>query len=508
MQANTPVIITGLASRADLNGKDGVAEVLTRSGRFVVRVSGEEERFKLKPSNLIVKDHIEETSGDIIIVNGFSYCAAHRLECCGACTYNFRIQNRLVALNDKSGDLGEKEERTLFAVAEALDKEEANQNLPPLRAPLAGKPIADREPPKTRLNTKELISKGLDPAAELQEWSISRDGKVSKPFRETFSVQELLGFENSPELVLSPALLMRKMLLVVAYECDKKVTDPSYLLPRFAIQDEAQSECIMWDVLEIHKEEIANLGISTKAYPSPLITVRWAYYTSASMQRLLKSGRASWNLNPKGTTSVEFPAEVVEIRLFKQLLETSSSRLDSRFVQRLSTGLPEGWAISTIRPVTTEISAVRETVPCAACGMERASNVCSKCKEARYCSRECQVAHWPAHKKSGLCNKREDSAQLVSVDLGATSPDFLKGQVSSFGYYMSNSRSISLSKANVVADLSKNATAHKADSIFIVKIQNSMNLTAETLSSMSGPVSSATAAPCLNYEYYCATHLS
>lgn len=62
-----------------------------------------------------------------------------------------------------------------------------------------------------------------------------------------------------------------------------------------------------------------------------------------------------------------------------------------------------------------------------------------------------------------------------------------------------------MSVAHRVADLSKNATAHKADSMFIVKIQNSMNLTAETLSSMSGPVSSTTA-PCLNY--YCVTHRS
>jgi hypothetical protein len=35
---------------------------------------------------------------------------------------------------------------------------------------------------------------------------------------------------------------------------------------------------------------------------------------------------------------------------------------------------------------------------CAACD-KKGSSVCNRCKHARYCSRECQVADWPIHKK-------------------------------------------------------------------------------------------------------------
>jgi len=40
---------------------------------------------------------------------------------------------------------------------------------------------------------------------------------------------------------------------------------------------------------------------------------------------------------------------------------------------------------------------------CARCGKEGAPSRCSRCKTFKYCNRECQVAHWPAHKSS--CSK-------------------------------------------------------------------------------------------------------
>ena len=37
---------------------------------------------------------------------------------------------------------------------------------------------------------------------------------------------------------------------------------------------------------------------------------------------------------------------------------------------------------------------------CAGCGGPNASNTCSACSEVRYCSRDCQVAHWKVHKRT------------------------------------------------------------------------------------------------------------
>lgn len=43
------------------------------------------------------------------------------------------------------------------------------------------------------------------------------------------------------------------------------------------------------------------------------------------------------------------------------------------------------------------------THTCAACGEKNPSKKCGNCKGVGYCSRECQKAHWPIHKKT--CKK-------------------------------------------------------------------------------------------------------
>ena len=44
-----------------------------------------------------------------------------------------------------------------------------------------------------------------------------------------------------------------------------------------------------------------------------------------------------------------------------------------------------------------------EGFKCGKCQKE-AFKRCSKCKSIWYCSRECQVSHWPEHKEG--CNKK------------------------------------------------------------------------------------------------------
>ncbi len=40
---------------------------------------------------------------------------------------------------------------------------------------------------------------------------------------------------------------------------------------------------------------------------------------------------------------------------------------------------------------------------CKLCSHKGVTGVCFKCKKVYYCSKECQVAHWPIHKK--VCKK-------------------------------------------------------------------------------------------------------
>ena len=57
---------------------------------------------------------------------------------------------------------------------------------------------------------------------------------------------------------------------------------------------------------------------------------------------------------------------------------------------------------------------------CAACGtVTQSTQVCSRCKVPTYCSKECQVRHWPSHKME--CRKRAE----VTANLGEVQNDML-----------------------------------------------------------------------------------
>ena len=57
---------------------------------------------------------------------------------------------------------------------------------------------------------------------------------------------------------------------------------------------------------------------------------------------------------------------------------------------------------------------------CAACGtVTQSTQVCSRCKVSTYCSKECQVRHWPSHKME--CRKRIE----VTEKLGEVQNDML-----------------------------------------------------------------------------------
>jgi hypothetical protein len=65
------------------------------------------------------------------------------------------------------------------------------------------------------------------------------------------------------------------------------------------------------------------------------------------------------------------------------------------------------------RSSTVGVTSLSVDGVCDACGSERASFRCSGCRMARYCSRECQVAHWPVHRDSCLPRRPNDLRDIL-----------------------------------------------------------------------------------------------
>ena len=66
--------------------------------------------------------------------------------------------------------------------------------------------------------------------------------------------------------------------------------------------------------------------------------------------------------------------------------------------------------------------------PCGHCAQLEAKSCCSKCRQVRYCSRECQLAHWPKHRVT--CNQ----ARKLNA-ASALTKHVYEEEIARFGYF-------------------------------------------------------------------------
>lgn len=435
MECGTRVRIAGLTGRTALNGCEGEALYLVpQRERYLVKLDGTGEEIGVKSANLTACQHIEERSGDstglgeTVTVNGLIYCAEHRMEICGSCSFDFRTMNRMRQL--QPGD-------DVFERASAQDQAEAAKNEPPLRAPTRETVKPQTAPSGPALSKASHVEKGLDPST-LAAWPVGK--KLSDRFQDCFSFREKMmnSMGEKPRAEDDPLYHVRESLYAMSDRMDE-CTRKKLPFPRFSVQDEAQSEVIMIDVVDVKTGPTgwADFGaVDASLEPPktevPLFVVRYAYYTSGNMKTFVDSMPASMQMKTdfdrrngftlaqaKAAGFQNMPSHLKEIAIIRSLLETNRKRLLPAFVERMAEGLPECWKVSALQPVSKDADAAPLSKEvCSKCGKEGEKLLnCARCKVQKYCSKECQVADWKAHKKTCQAPEKAANADVISVKM-------------------------------------------------------------------------------------------
>ena len=98
------------------------------------------------------------------------------------------------------------------------------------------------------------------------------------------------------------------------------------------------------------------------------------------------------------------------------LIEGQINRYFTRAVISLLLCDPEHYFTQVVQPGLSEQLDVESNEECGACGSSaKATKFCSKCKSVKYCSKECQRAHWKVHKK--VCKEIAGAQSQVKKEL-------------------------------------------------------------------------------------------
>ena len=197
-----------------------------------------------------------------------------------------------------------------------------------------------------------------------------------------------------------PMYAVKESLLAMAESCD--TTKP---VPAMCVQATDQSIGVMLHVLELRAlPKSMGKGPTTPVNGGfvPLIVVRYTFNSAASMSpAMMASVQAGLEMLPEGTLMQNIPDEVPAVELLHTLLKKNAKHLSPSFLQSAKKHLPDDrWHLSTLQPLFEARVVQTPSQPCPNCRHLRATRTCSRCKVERYCSKDCQQAHWEVHKKT------------------------------------------------------------------------------------------------------------
>jgi hypothetical protein len=128
----------------------------------------------------------------------------------------------------------------------------------------------------------------------------------------------------------------------------------------------------------------------------PLLSIQWASAatkgagpdTASTLFRGIEKGKTTFHNHKISSVAMD---------LLVSLIAANYDNLDytDDVVKAFKSQLPLGWKFSVLRPV--DPSKKGGVMNCPGCG-KSAKKLCAKCKNAAYCSRDCQVSCWKKHK--------------------------------------------------------------------------------------------------------------
>lgn len=335
----------------------------------------------VSPDDVEVLIHHEAFNDDVeemIEINGLSFCKDHRLENCGTCGFEFRIQNLKTEMGDFEGN---------DEAAQELDRALDEFNYPQRHAPGSKvyRPVVTA--------AIEVLPAELDPSTlaifspdEVIRIAEANDGDVDKVPPDEI-MREPLPLERARKTIAT--------IIEYAAELLQQRTDPESTIS-IALRDEAKSEVLrleivepIWSIVVIPKTLGGDDDEASAAPPVPMIVVRW-FHTRCSNQAAASQ--------PQATMRVA--SRLDDMALLAEILKSNASQLVPSFVFQTKTVAPFALSALTIIPDQCEATYYQQLGDhCHRCGTSGTKMFrCSQCKAVKFCSRVCQKKNWKFHK--------------------------------------------------------------------------------------------------------------
>ncbi|XP_064649538.1 uncharacterized protein LOC135501381 [Lineus longissimus] len=274
---------------------------------------------------------------------------------------------------------------------------------------------------------KQLDLESLEAWVPKSSDSIPPDrGPLEHVFIQMFSMREKMEamILGAAPMGQDPHSDARQTILCLAKMLDQ---DESSKTTRGIINADDQTEGIVVDVIAFKGKKVWTLGDDDN---EPIVFVRYAYHTAdfqddmnnpvdtfAVVQAIGKS------MPPRGATTITC-ASREEMRILKKFFEDNAGKISPSLRNEIEGGIDKMLMLiplsytSYLCPLPKP-EANKEMKYCKVCGSV-AKKVCTKCKVARYCSKECQVQDWRSGHKCA-CKPPEEVA-LEAAAASAT-PD-------------------------------------------------------------------------------------